>query len=278
MNFQLAAALFDHPITKVALYLAGLFFLRYVAVGIILTSAKLRWTQEQRLKAIGNIRLVFIPLALVGTLLLATNEFKSGAILVFSGSVAIVIAFKELILCLHGYVILLVSKPYQLGDRIEIDHFKGDVIHFNVLTTTLIEVGERGVGHQRTGRQISFPNSHLLAHLAFNETFVDNFALLNIAIPLNIREDLQKAKSLLVEIAQKECSAFLDKVHRRAQERSRRSGIESPAVHPQVFIALQSPEEMRLTLRVACPLHLRNQTEQAIVSTFLDRFSRKKIA
>ncbi len=274
MNIELAAALLGNPIVKVTLYLSALFFLRYVAVEVILTSAKLRWTQEQRLKAIGNIRLVVIPLALVGALLLATNEFKSGAILVFSGSVAIVLAFKELILCLLGYIILLVSKPYQLGDRIEINTSRGDVVYFNFLTTTLMEVGMQGVGNLRTGRQISFPNSLLLTHLAFNETFVDNFALLNLSIPLSIREDLRAAKTLLLEIAQGQCSAFLDKVHRRAQERSRRNGIESPVVHPQVFIALTSPNELRMTLRVACPMHLRNQIEQTILTGFLEQFPR----
>ena len=273
MNWQIAANFFGSTLIKVGTFFGVALFLRHLAIGVIRTSAKLRWTQEQRLKAIGNINQIAFPIfTIIGIFLLAANEFQTAGVVLFSGSVAVVIAFKELIMCFHGYIILIVNKPYQLGDRIEIDAFRGDVMHINVFSTTLIEVGTRNVGHQRTGRQISFPNSLLLTQFAFNETFVDNFALLNLAIPLKGGVDWERAKSILIEAAKERTNSYLDKVHRRAQERSRRHGMEFPAVHPQVFVNIIAPAELRLTLRAACPLHLRNEIEQAIITKFIQQF------
>lgn len=273
MLSTLAEFIKQSTFAKATLYIVIIYFLRQITESLVRTSARLHWTQDQRLKVIGYIRSIAFPLlSVIGVIWLGLHELQS-VVSIFAASVAFVIALKELILCLHGYLILVTSYVYQLGDRIELQTWRGDVVNINVFTTTLMEVGTSAGGHQRTGRQISFPNSMLLNYGVINESFVDNFALLMLRIPLNAAEDWQRARSLLLDLAADECESFLDKARRRAQEKARRQGIDFPTVDPQVYVQLETPQQIALLLRVACPLHLRDRLEQAILTRFLERFA-----
>ncbi len=272
MIAQLTDFIFASTLAKLALYLIGFVCLRSLAERVVRTSSKLHWPQEKRIKVIGYIRSFGLPGFLVFVVLVLANELHSFAA-TFSLSVAIVITLKELILCVHGYVLLLFNALYRLGDRIEIDKWRGDVVNINVLTTTIMEVGSRGSGHQRTGRQIGFPNSMLLIHFVANESFVDNFALLTLRIPLKSGADWARARAALLEIAHAECGPFLDKARRRAQERAHRQSVDVPTADPQVFLHLDEPDIITLFLRIACPLHQRDRIEQAILTRFLQKIS-----
>lgn len=268
MIFQLIDFIFSNSLAKLGLYLVGFICARSLTEKMVRTSSKLNWTQEKRIKVIGYIRSFGLPLFLVFVLFILANELHSLAA-TFSLSLAIIISLKELILCLHGSIILLFNALYRLGDRIEIDKWRGDVIDITLLTTTIMEVGSRGSGHQRTGRQIGFPNSMLLIHFVANESFVDNFALLTLRISLKASDDWASARSSLLEIAHEECGPFLDKARRRTQEKAHRQSLDVPTADPQVFLHLDEPERISLSLRIACPLHLRARVEQAILTRFL---------
>mgnify|MGYP001215256827 CR=1 FL=1 len=56
-------------------------------------------------------------------------------------AVALVIATKELILCVSGALIKGGARSFNIGDRIQVKEFRGDVIDQNLLTTTILEVG-----------------------------------------------------------------------------------------------------------------------------------------
>ena len=76
---------------------------------------------------------------------------------------AIVIALKELIMCLTGGILLNVSHIFKVGQRIEVDGARGFVIEKNLLTTKILEIGPERNSQQTTGEVISIPNSLLLS-------------------------------------------------------------------------------------------------------------------
>lgn len=272
---QLFNFVFQSTLAKLAIYLIGFLCLRSISERVVRTSTRLPWSQDKRIKVVGYIRSFGWPLFLVFVVLVLANEIHSFAA-TFSLSVAIIISVKELILCLHGYIILLFNALYRLGDRIEIDKWRGDVININMLTTTIMEIGMNGSGHQRTGRQISFANSMLLIHFVANDSFVDNFSLLTLRIPLKAGDDWASARAILLEISQDECASFMDKARRRAQERAHRQSMNFPTADPQVFLQLDEPHIITLGLRLACPLHLRDRIEQSILTRFLQLFFKKE--
>lgn len=68
-----------------------------------------------------------------------------------------------------GWLYLVFRKPYQVGDRIQIQNFKGDVIEIGYLDTVLLEFsGEYLKNDRNSGRVITFPNSLILRSEVFN--------------------------------------------------------------------------------------------------------------
>lgn len=68
-----------------------------------------------------------------------------------------------------AWVYIVFRKPYAVGDRIQINGHKGDVVEVNYLDTTLLEFSGDYLGNDRlSGRIIHFPNSSVLKFEVFN--------------------------------------------------------------------------------------------------------------
>lgn len=227
------------------------------------------WTEEQRLKSIGFLRNTIFALLFFGLIYIWGSVLRDFAVSVFAIALACVVATKELILCVHGYLLILRGSFYHLGDRIEINGKRGDVTNITVLSTTLLEVGPMHSGHQRTGRQISFPNSTVLNHFVHNESIFEQFALITISVPLHLHDDWEGARKKLLGHAQDACASYLDAARKKIAQAQRRAGVELPIVDPRVHIDLTGPQNLALQLRLPCPFHLRERIEQRILCAFL---------
>ncbi|MEO8961469.1 MAG: mechanosensitive ion channel domain-containing protein, partial [Ginsengibacter sp.] len=68
-----------------------------------------------------------------------------------------------------AWLYIIFRTPYRVGDRIEINGFKGDVVGIDYLDTTLLEFsGNYLTNDRRSGRVIRFPNSMVLRLEVFN--------------------------------------------------------------------------------------------------------------
>lgn len=258
------------------LFVCGLFLLRFLSERRI-HERHPQWTTEQRLKSIGTLRTLISGVLIVGLFYIWSEAVYAFAVSVFAIALACVVATKELILCLHGYILLLRGNFYQLGDRIEVAGARGDVVNINLLSTTILEVGHGKHGHQKTGSQLSFANSVLLNHFVHNESTFENFAMMTVSVPLHFTQDWQLAKGFLLESAQKECESFLEHARKKLREIQRKRGIDLPSPEPRVNIDLPNHEEIVLHLRVPCPLHLRENVEQAILNRFMEKMASAKL-
>ncbi|RDB31329.1 putative integral membrane protein [Candidatus Similichlamydia laticola] len=263
---------FSHLLAT-CVYVFSLIFVRRLIERVIKSQAGEQWSQEYRLKAIGHVRSTILALVVIGLIFIWAEELRSFTVSVFAIAVAVVMAFLELIRCVHGYLLLMRSNAYCLGDRIEIGQFKGDVLSVNLLYTTLLEVGIGGkTSNQGTGKRIVFPNSLLLTSIVVNSSFLEDFSFVSIDIPMLVDEHWQRAKAILLEIAQEESQPFLEKARRRAKEMAQKHGLEPVSVEPRVFIRMTHPRQLLLTLRVASPWNLRDRIEQSIMNRFLEKF------
>ncbi|MEQ9569908.1 MAG: mechanosensitive ion channel, partial [Longimicrobiales bacterium] len=69
------------------------------------------------------------------------------------------IALKDLVSNLAGWAFILMRHPFSVGDRIQIEGHKGDVVDIRLFQFTLLEVGNWVHADQSTGRIIHVPNS-----------------------------------------------------------------------------------------------------------------------
>jgi len=85
------------------------------------------------------------------------------------GSVIVGLAVQTPMTSFLGWIYILVRRPYQVGDRIQIEDATGDVIDVSYLDTTLWEFGGKYLSSDHpSGRVIKFPNSRVLSEMVFN--------------------------------------------------------------------------------------------------------------
>ena len=100
----------------------------------LLLRAVLRLDSQQpevRRRWVVNIRNASLVAMLVGLMMIWAEPLHTLAVSFIALTVALVIATKELIVCVSGAAVRAVSKSYAVGDRIEIAGKRGDVVDQN---------------------------------------------------------------------------------------------------------------------------------------------------
>jgi len=227
---------------------------------------------DVRRRLVVQIRNVLGFVFVLGLLFILANELRAFAVSLVAIAVAIVLATKELILCLSGTALRIGANAYTIGDRIEINGVRGNVIDQTFLATTILEIGPGHVTSQYSGRAIVFPNSLLLAHPLINETYMKEYIVHILTIPLAVTDDWQAAEKILLGIADEACQPFLEKAARHMKELEGKNWMDVPSVKPRVSIQIPEPGRVNLLLRVPTPAHRTSRLEQVILRRFLMAF------
>lgn len=226
------------------------------------------WSTEQTgLRWAAQVRWAALLLLLLGLVVIWATELRTLAFSVVAIAAAIVIATKELIMCISGSFVRATSRSFSLGDRIELDGVRGDVVGIGPMTTTVLEVGP---GHRRTGRSVVLPNSLLLTKSVVNETFTDDFVLHVITLPLAADADWHNAEQRLLEAAHRACAPFLEEAREHMQASAEKHNV--PVLHVNPTVSIQVPEGGKVTLVLRLPARgdQRSRLEQQVLREFLE--------
>ncbi|MGH7166069.1 MAG: mechanosensitive ion channel family protein, partial [Nitrospiraceae bacterium] len=251
--------------------LAVLLILRTVLVRAVFKSQGL--AVEARRRWVLTIRNTMVWIFIVGLIFIWGHELSAFAVSLLAIAVALVLATKELILCISGSVLRIEANAYSLGDRIEIAGLRGNVLDQTLLATTVLEIGPGAMSNQYTGRAAVFPNSLLLSHPLINETFMKEYIVHVITIPLTTEDDWQTAERVLLEAARAECAPFMAEAQRHMKQLEEKNWLDTPSVEPRVTLRLPEPGRINLLLRVPSPAHRTSRVEQAILRRFLSAYT-----
>lgn len=118
------------------------------------------------------IRLIRLLAGLVVIAIFITILFENWYSAVVSlGLISLILGFalQTPISSFIGWLYIILRNPYRVGDRIQIDTFRGDVVEIGYLDTTLWEAGgDYLTSDLPTGRLIRFPNSLVLSSGVYN--------------------------------------------------------------------------------------------------------------
>ncbi len=132
------------------------------------------------------------------------------AIAVSFGVISVIIGFalQAPIASFIAWIYIVFRRPYQVGDRVQISHFRGDVMEISYLYTILWECSGDYLGNdRRSGRTIHFPNSIILKDQVINYSgphfpFIWN----ETAIQIAYTSDLTFVESCLIKATQRDFS------------------------------------------------------------------------
>lgn len=222
-----------------------------------------------RRRLIVGIRNGAVGLIILGLVVIWASELRAVAISLVAITAAIVIATKELILCLSGALYRTMMGECRIGDRVEINGIRGDVIDTTLLSTTILEIGPGQLTHQHTGRAVVIPNGVLIASPVYNETFTRDFVAHTFQIPLGANDDWEKAEQAVLSAANAEVAEFLEESRRYMLELRTSTGLDMPYADPRVLVRIPEPDKILLVVRITVPPARRGRLEQAIIRRYL---------
>ena len=227
--------------------------------------AKRRWIVQVK-----NLSWIILGLGMV---IIWMTEIRNFALSIAALGVAIVLASKELIVCGLGGVYRLTNHLFDVGDRIEIDGQRGDVIDVNFFSTRLMEIGPEKKTHQYTGRAFVIPNSLYLTKMVVNESYAGEMVVHVFEVPISKSKNWIKAEALLLKIAQEQCLDFIEISKKAMKKLAEKEGFETPSVEPRITVSLPDPEKIVFLVRVPVPVVRKGRVEQAIIRKFLESYS-----
>ena len=210
-------ALQTNPALQRALITAAFLLLLLTLRGLTLSALRrAQLSAELRRRWIIVTRNALLLLLLFGVFAIWAPELRTLALSLVALAAAVVLATKELLMCVSGTVLRSSSRAIKLGDHVTVAGVRGEIIDIGILTTTLLELGPGARNHQRTGRAVVLPNSVWLSGPAINETFTSAYVLQTITVPLKLdeRRSWEDLEARLLEAAQAECAEFLDEARR----------------------------------------------------------------
>lgn len=169
-----------------------------------------------------------------------------------------------------AWLVIVTRSPIRVGDRIEVNGVKGDVIDIGMLHTHLLELANWVDADQSTGRIVHVPNTFIFDGPVFNAT--DEFELIWNELDFYVTppSDWEMAREILLELA----LPFYDSIEQHAMEAAERMarryayqrGISTPFVYVKLL-----RDGIKLSLRYLCEPRRRRGTAHDITVGFLTR-------
>ncbi len=254
-------------VVTTVLLLLGVMLFKTLLIRIFSSQARLPF--EIRKRRVIHIRNLMIFIFIVGVIFIWSKEIHALAISFVALGFAIVFAFKEVISSANWEIFRSVTNAYTVGDYIEINGMRGVVVDHNFLSTTIQELGPGKRSNQFSGRSITIPNSTFLQSPLINESYMKDYILHTLTIPMTADEDWEKAEEILLEAGNDNCKDYLEHARRHFDSISHNLNIALSAVEPRVAIEISEPNEIELILRFPTPFAERWTIEQAILRQFL---------
>ncbi len=223
------------------------------------------FVNEDRRRLISYTKNVLILLLLVGLAMIWAPALRTFALSVTAFLVALVIATKELILCITGGILRTSSGAFSVGDWVRIGEQRGEVLDQSFLSVTLQELEPAGKGHQFTGRTVTLPNSMFLTTSVINENFYKKFVYHTVDIVLGDKDDPIGAAQLM-EAAMTRAISESREVSRRYNALIRRqAGVSMPSTEPLTRLSTTPEGKARVAVTAFVPTGDTGRIERSVM-------------
>lgn len=222
-------------------------------------------------RAMSWLRAVVLTVALV-----AIWVSGAGQMGVFLGVIGagIALSLQEVLLCVAGWALIIIKRPFDIGDRIEFSGHVGDVIDIRVFQTSLLEVGNWVGADQSTGRIINVPNSAVFRKLNANYTKGFPFIWNEQTIVVTFESDWKRAKEIILQQALEEAQKIETEVRRQIERMQSEYAIRYSHLTPIVYTHI-ADSGVALTLRYLCPVRKRRGTAHSVSEGILEDLARE---
>ena len=187
-------------------------------------------------------------------------------------SAGIAIALADVLKNMAGWAFILTRRPFAIGDRIEVNALRGDVIDVRLFRFSLMEVGGWVDAEQSSGRLVHVPNGVVFTQAVANYT--EGFAYIWDEIPVLItfESDYKLAKSLILDILVNDGPDIHGRAGQSIRETASKYSIKIGTLTPTVYVSVRE-SGILLTARYLVATRSRRGGEDRVWQAILDSFS-----
>ena len=190
-------------------------------------------------------------------------------------SAGVAIALKDVLANLAGWLYIISRRPFNVGDRVQIGEFAGDVIDQSFFEFTLLEIGNWVHADQSTGRIVHIPNGKIFSQDLANYDKGFNYLWNEIEVVITFESDWQKAKKILLNIANTKGENISKRMENQIKRAAKKYMIYYKELTPIVYTSVVD-HGVKLTIRHLCETRKRRGYTEAIWEDILLEFAKNK--
>ncbi|MCA6074519.1 mechanosensitive ion channel family protein [Fulvivirga sedimenti] len=253
-----------------AIFILSLF--RFLANKLIyrtFTDVKVRYMWKSWVKN----TIYFLLLIIIMTIWLEGIESLATFLGLVSAGLAI--ALQSPIVNLAGWLFIIIRKPFEVGDRVQVGNHAGDVIDIRFFQFTINEIGNWVGADQSTGRIIHIPNGQVfnISQANYNQGFSHIWN--EITVLVTFESNWKKARKILEEIINRHADQLSETAEQRLLEASKKFMIFYSNLTPFVYIKAEDSGVL-LTIRYLTLPKTRRITEHRIWENILEEFAKEE--
>ncbi|HVU17331.1 MAG TPA: mechanosensitive ion channel domain-containing protein [Candidatus Didemnitutus sp.] len=150
-------------------------------------------------------------------------------------SAAVVISLQDMCAAFFGWFAIMFGRKFTIGDRLEIEGVRGDVLDIQILRTTLIEVNNWLGVDQPTGRVLFVPNNFIFKSKVFNFNHGHPYIWGKIEVTVTYGTPTASATALFSKVLEEETREEFLAARNAAAVMERRYGVEDADYRPKIY-------------------------------------------
>lgn len=225
---------------------------------------------NQKRRILSNTRNAVVFLIIVGLILIWTPALRTFALSITAFLVAIVIATKELILCISGGVLRTYSGAVRVGDWVEVGGIHGELVHQDMFSMHIQEIPSDGRSYDFTGRTIVVPNSVLLTTPIKNENFFRKYVYHQFQLVFDADIDFRLVEDAVLTVMNEQLAEHADLAQRYNARIESKAGVDLRDIAPQAIVESTPEGRVRMRFTAFVPTRLSADIEQRAIRQGLD--------
>lgn len=259
----------EHKLVASILIIVVAMLLRFLLVRAILKKSMAEAEINKRwVNTVNNVTQLLVVLGLIT---IWFSELRFFALSIAAFVVGLVVATREFIQCILGFMYIGSARQFSVGDWIKINGYSGEVVRSDWLSTTLLEVDLENLNYAYTGKTLFIPNNQFVISTVQNMNFMRRYVLHSFTL---VREaegvNVCQGKEFILAKAREYCAQFGDDAERYASAIGKSMGKSNINTEPSVRVTTNSVAKNVFTVTVFCPTDKALEIEQKITEDFLD--------
>lgn len=257
-------------ILSTVLVVLGLWLLRKLVLTVAYRRVTDPWSRYRWRKTI-----TYLTIA-TGILVIGRMWFVGlQALATFLGllTAGLAIALRDPISDLAAWLFIMSRRPFEVGDRIQIGTYAGDVIDVRLFHFTLNEIGGWVQADQATGRIVHVPNGRIFSEPVANYDKGFKYIWNEVPVLVTFDSNWKRAKEILLRITMRHAEHLTAQAERELLAASQRYLISYKKLTPIVYTKVV-PTGIQLTIRYLIEPRKRRGTEHAIWEDVLSEFAK----